>query len=100
MSSIGTEFKINVHVEPIDGLHMDDYGFTCRFYVMYTGKYVEVAKEQMIRIDPDNYMAVVDSRRLGKGSVTLRITALIPDPDFPDLLRTEVEAVPTGITIC
>ena len=33
MSALGTELKINVHVEPIDGLHMSEYDFECVFFV-------------------------------------------------------------------
>ncbi len=31
MSALGTELKINVHIEPIDGLHMIDYDFECDY---------------------------------------------------------------------
>lgn len=98
MSSLGTKFKINIHVEPIDGLHMDDYDFSCRFYV-YTNRVVRIEKKDMIQVDQDNYIACVDSSKLGIGAVMMRITAFIPDVDFPDRLRTEVETVSTGITI-
>lgn len=98
MSCLGTDFKINVHVEPIDGLHMDDYDFTCRFSV-YTNRVVQVEKKDMIRVDQDNYVACIDSRKIGSGGVKMRFTAFIPDVDFPDGLRTEVETIYTGITI-
>lgn len=98
MSSFKTEFKINVHVEPIDGYTMDDYDFTCRFYI-YTNRYVEVKKEEMARLDESNYVACIDSSRIGVGMVRMRITAHIPDADFPDGLRTEVEEVSTGVSI-
>lgn len=98
MSKVGTKFKINVHVEPIDGYTMDDYGFTCLFYI-YANRYVEVKKEDMVRLDESNYVACIDSSKLGVGLVRMRITADIPDADFPDGYRTEVEDVSTGITI-
>lgn len=98
MSSLGTELKINVHVEPIDGLHMDDYDFSCRFYV-YTNCYVELNKNDMIRVDGDNYMACIDSSKLGVGTIMMRIIAQIPDADFPDGLRTEIETISTGLVI-
>ena len=43
MSSLGTELKINVHVEPVDGYHMEDYDFACSFYVYEDHRVVEVA---------------------------------------------------------
>ena len=98
MSSLGTEFKINVHVEPIDGLHMSDYDFTCRFYID-TNRNVEISKSEMIRMDDDNYIACIDSSKLGVGTIMMRIIAQIPDADFPDGLRTEIETISTGLVI-
>lgn len=98
MSSLGTEFKINVHVEPIDGLHMSDYDFTCRFYI-YTNRNVEISKSEMIRVDDDNYIACIDSSKLSVGTIMMRIIAQIPDADFPDGLRTEIETISTGLVI-
>lgn len=98
MSSLGTEFKINVHVEPIDGLHMSDYDFTCRFYI-YTNRNVEISKSEMIRVDDDNYIACIDSNKLGVGTIMMRIIVQIPDADFPDGLRTEIETISTGLVI-
>lgn len=96
MSCLGTEFKINVHVEPIDGLHMSDYDFTCRFYIY---SYVELTKNEMIKVDDDNYIACIDSSKLGVGTIMMRIIAQIPDADFPDGLRTEIETISTGLVI-
>lgn len=98
MSNIGTELKINVHVEPIDDFHMSDYDFSCRFYI-YTNRYVELKKSDMIRVDDDNYIACIDSSELGTGTIKMCITARIPDADFSDGLRTEVETVDTKVTI-
>ena len=49
MSALGTELKINVHVEPIDGLHMSDYEFECAFYV-YTNKKIVISKSEMPKL--------------------------------------------------
>lgn len=43
MSSLGTELKINVHVEPIDGYHMEDYDLSIMvqrhyFFIQKTAK--------------------------------------------------------------
>lgn len=53
----------------------------------------------MIKVDDDNYIACIDSGQLGAGLVMMRITARIPDADFPDGLRTEVETVSTEVRI-
>ena len=53
----------------------------------------------MVKADDDNYVALVDSSKLGTGTIRCRVTAHIPDADFDDGIRTEIEEVNTGITI-
>lgn len=89
------EKKVSVNVEPIDGLHLSDYDFKCVFYT-YTNRGVVIAKEDMKKEDDDTYIAILDSekvRALGKGSVKLRFIGYIPDADFADGYRTEVDDV-------
>ena len=91
MSVLGTEFKLNVHLEPIDGLHMSDYDFECSFYV-YTNRTVVIPKSKMRKVDNDNYIVVIeqeDAYRIGRGKINVEITAYIPDGDFSDGTRTE-----------
>lgn len=86
---IGTELKINVHAEPVDGISMEAYDFYCDFYVI-RGRFVRVPKSEMIYIDKDNYIATLDTREVGLGILRLRMTALVPDDNFADGYRTEV----------
>lgn len=95
---VGTDLKINVNIEPIDGTHMEEYDFTCRFFI-YRNRYVELTKERMIRQDSDNYLACIGTASLGEGEVKMTIEAKIPDSDFPSGIRTEIVTVSTGITI-
>lgn len=32
MSNYGTEFKINIHIDPLDGYHMSNYDFDLEFF--------------------------------------------------------------------
>ena len=98
MSSIGTELKINVQLDRLDGYRMSDIDFFCDFYV-YTNRKVVLKKEEMIKADDDNYVACVDSAKLGVGKVMCRVTAYIPDADFEEGIRKEVETADTNITI-
>lgn len=97
-TNVGTDLKVNVHVEPIGGITMDDYDFTCDFYC-YSNRRVTVTKGDMLRTDESNYIALVDSTHIGQGEITMRITAEIPDGDFHDGLRTEIGTVKTGIIL-
>lgn len=41
------EYKLNVHVDPINGLHMSDYDFKVMLFV-YQNRTVEIDKSSMI----------------------------------------------------
>lgn len=98
MSALGTELKINVHVEPIDGMHMSEYDFECVFYV-YKNRPLVVNKNEMTKVDDDNYIAKVDSAKVGVGNLLMKFVAEIPDSDMNDGLRKEVELVDLNIPI-
>lgn len=85
---LGTELKINVHIEPIGKLHMSDYNFFAKFFTKET-RVVSISKEDMIKEDDDNYLALLDTRNLTAGALKVIIEAEIPDADFKGY-RTEV----------
>lgn len=100
MSALGTEFKMNVHLDPLGELHMSDYEFECAFYV-YTNRKVVIPKSKMKKVDDDNYLAIIetaDALRIGRGRINVEITAYIPDNDFSDGLRTEKLVLCTDVT--
>lgn len=95
---IGTEFKLNVHMDPVDDVHLGDYGidFTCSFYAK---EEVTLRKSQMIEIDEDNYVAPLDSTALGLGTVGFILDINIPDNHFADGLRREIVPIETKYKI-
>ena len=98
MYYLGTELKINVTAEPVDGYRLADYDFTCTFFV-YKNKSVVVRKMDMTKVDENNYIACVDSSKVGTGSLKMKFEAQIPDSDMNDGLRTEVTLVDLDIPI-
>lgn len=94
----GSEIKLNVGIEPIGGYHMKDYDFECEFYCN-TNKRIVLNNEMMIEQDDDHFLAVLDSKELGKGVLKCKLTAYIPDGDCKDGKRTEVLVIDTGIQI-
>lgn len=95
---IGSEIKLNISINPIGNYTMDDYQFECEFFC-FANRRLTLGKEQMIRTDENNYVAVLDSRALGAGALRCKITAYIPDADCEDNLRTEVCMIETGMRI-
>lgn len=98
ISITGTIVKINVHFDRIGNLSMDNYDFSCDFYI-YPNKSITIHKNKMIRLDEDNYIAVVDTAIIGAGEIIMRATAMIPDGDCPNGIRKEVAGCSTGIVI-
>lgn len=97
-ADIGTYLKINVHIDELDGIKMSDMDFTCDFFV-HTGRFQTISKEDMLKADDENYVALVDSAQIGKGIVRCKVTAYVPDGDFVDGVRKEVCTVSTDIII-
>ena len=102
-----TEHKINIHADPIDGYSMSDYEFECKFFI-YSNRTVTINKSEMIQNkiggvpDKDNYIAILDTEKvvaLGKGALKMRFIAHVPDADFPDGTRTEVNEVSLNIVL-
>lgn len=95
---IGTEIKLNISIAPIGDVTMDDYDFYIEVYCS-AKRAVMIQKSNTIRIDENNRIICVDTTSLGAGEIKCKITAYIPDADFPDNKRTEVVAINTGIQI-
>lgn len=95
---IGTELKLNIHIDPLGELTMDDYDFTVEVYCTVK-KALVINKADAIRIDENNYIVLVDSAIIGAGDVKCKVTAHIPDFDFPDTIRTEIVGIDTGIEV-
>lgn len=93
----GSEFKLNVNMEPIDGYHMKDVDFFCTF--KSCGRAVNLTKSEMIEVNDDNYLAPLYSSDLGIGTLSVRYEADIPDDAFDDGYRHIKIDIPTKISI-
>lgn len=95
---LGTELKLNIHIDPIGDMTMDEYDFDVELYCS-TKKVLSFKKPELKRSDSNNYIVTFDTKDVGLGELKCNIVAHIPDSDFADGLRTEVVKVCTGITI-
>lgn len=66
----GSEFKLNISMDPDGDYHMEDVDFFCLFTA--GGKCVTLTKSDMIRVDANNYVAPLDSKAFGKGCLCIR----------------------------
>ena len=94
----GTEFKLNLHMQKCDGYSLKDVDFYVEVFTD-RGGLVKIDKSECKEVDEDNFLVGVDSSKTGVGKYFVRLTAYIPDGDFPDGIRTEKKSIPTGITI-
>lgn len=95
--SVGTDLKINVGLDIGSSITMDDAEFVVQFY--NDRKSVTVVKENMIRVDANNYVARLDTSLLGAGEIFAKVTTYVPDADFASGIRREVMRASTGIKI-
>lgn len=101
----GGEFKLKISMDTIGGHNMEDINFNCTFST--GGTPVVLQKNQMVPVedDPTTYIAPLKSTNLGRGTLTVKYEAYIPDTDFdtdksPELrFRKEIVEIPTKIKI-
>lgn len=99
-SVIGTTFKLNVHMEPMDGHHMSEVDWVIEVHCSnLLAKSFTVPKDKAKMVDDDNYIIVIDTNILGAGLYSLTFTAWIPDTHCDGGLRTEIINVCTGVRI-
>lgn len=98
MSVLGSQLKINVNVQPIGEIHLSSCNFFCTFFIN-PNKSIKIPKEDMIKVDDDNYIALIDTIALGIGSIKMTIEIDIPDKDFSNGFRKEIDTVCTGVTV-
>lgn len=93
--SVGTILKIGVTADIGNELHLSDVDFVCTFYSdMAIRKSVVVAKEDMVKVDDDNYFAIVNTEIVGVGNYYCRLEVDIPDSDIESGIRKEVVCFP------
>ena len=54
---------------------------------------IHLEKEDLELDEDGNYYVCFDTLALGTGKVTAKITAYVPDTDYPDEFRTEVQKI-------
>ena len=87
---IGTELKFLLEIGAQDFSMAED-----RFCVdLLRGPNTIHLEKEDLELDEDgNYYVCFDTMALGTGKVTAKITAYVPDTDYPDEFRTEVQKI-------
>lgn len=84
-----SEEEVNIHLYPIDGYTMDEYDFTCEIFCSSTRKQI-LSKSDLRRVDENNYVAIVETAKIGVGKVKIRVLARVPNDNFDDGYRDVV----------
>lgn len=95
--SVGTTLKILVHFE-VEGKTMDDCDFKCEFYGRNQKSVVKTKKEHL-RIDESNYVAIIDTKEVGTGSIKCKLSVDVPDADCPNNIRKEVVRTSANVNV-
>ena len=97
--SIGTTLKLLITADLGDNIHLEDVDFTCVFFREGLRNGLTIEKQEMTRMDKDEYIAVVDTKIIGTGEYYMKLSVRIPDNDVEGSLRDEVVVVPTNIRV-
>ena len=84
----GTELKFTLNIQS-EGFSMADDDF--KVVIKNTKKSVTIPKADMILDENENYLFTVDTGFMGTGEYWITTIAYVPDDDFDDGLRTEVQ---------
>lgn len=95
-STVGTEFKIRIAMEPIDGKSLSELEFSVLVHTNRYGKSKAYEKKDCIMIDKDTYAVPVDSAALGPGKYFITVTVFIPDTHFIKGVRKDVSTFYSG----
>ena len=94
---LGTELKFAITITA-GGFSMQEDDFSVEFKNTSNGNSVKLSKSELVS-DGELYLALVDTTALGAGIVRVVTTAFVPDADFDDGLRTEVNVIDDLIII-
>ena len=94
----GSEIKLNISIETIGNTTMDDYDISVEAFTSEV-RVVTLSKQQMHRVDSNNYIVPVDTTLVGTGRLMVRVIAHVPDTDMDAGTRREIELINTGIDI-
>ena len=95
-SCIGTEFKISISMEPIEGQTLSEIDFNADVYTDRSGKHKTYKKPDCANLDNYTYVVAVDSSELGAGRYFIKVTVFIPDTHFLDGYRKDVSTFFSG----
>lgn len=85
---LGTEKKYLIDIQSA-GFDMDTDDF--EVIIKRGSNTLTITKDQMVRDEDGNFYILFDTKDLGSGMVSITVTAHVPDGDFPDGLRAEVD---------
>lgn len=84
----GTELKFALDID-IEGFSMDSDDF--KVTIKNTKSEITIPKSEMLLTENDEWLFTVDTAQMGTGDYYVIVTAYVPDTDFEDGLRTEVQ---------
>ena len=85
---LGTEKKYVIDIKS-QGFDMDTDDF--EVVLKRGGNTLTFHKSDLLKDEEDNWYIAFNTAALGAGTVSITVTAHVPDTDFPDGLRDEVD---------
>jgi hypothetical protein len=99
MCKIGTQYKVVIHIDPVNDISMIDNLVSAVFFTPLCQRKIELLPKDIRRRDEENAVFIIDSMLLAPGNLFCTITARVPDEDAQSGYRIQVNTLFTGIYI-
>lgn len=96
--TVGTVVKLNISIRPIGTVSFSQMDFTGNFFT-HEDRVLTMTKDQFIKVDDDNYVAIIDTSKIGGGNIMCRLEVKVPDTEMANNERLEIVTFKTGIRI-
>lgn len=96
----GTQFKLNIHMEPIGSYHLSNLEWEAKVLTYgLDGVAQRFLKSSASKVNDDNYTIIVDTTIGGAGAYWLTLSVDVPDTTAQGGKRIEKVTVFTGVII-
>lgn len=94
----GSIIPFNISLTKFGPISMAQYDFTI-YASCSPQKIVEIPKSEALCVNDDNYMFWLDTSKTGSGNLRFAVVASVPDTDYPDKVRPEIEEFDSGYKV-
>lgn len=96
---LGEEVELAVGLEPMDGVSMSEMDFSILVFTQPGKAKVEFQKDACFQASDDSYTFILDTSKVGVGTIVCVVIAYIPDSRTESRNRKQLLRINSGIRV-